>query len=156
MTHNWSTKKRANTIFVIYWLCTGILHFASRLWMFLKFLYKMLFLSQQFKIFRGGVVLMLFNVFHVRALYYTKTLITNKCTKRVLSSIVTQSYMFRPCRVIFREKFFVIVTLILHFIVEWECAVHCVLRCFWRREVSAETSRLQYTIHSQQHILTQL
>jgi hypothetical protein len=24
-----------------------------------------------------------FNVFHVRALYYTKTLITNKCTKRV-------------------------------------------------------------------------
>jgi hypothetical protein len=38
-----------------------------------------------------------FNVFHVRALYYTKTLITNKCTKRVLSSIVTHSYMFRPC-----------------------------------------------------------
>jgi hypothetical protein len=26
-----------------------------------------------------------FNVFHVRALYYAKTLITNKCTKRVLS-----------------------------------------------------------------------
>jgi hypothetical protein len=25
----------------------------------------------------------IFNVFHVRALYYTKTLITNKCTKRV-------------------------------------------------------------------------
>jgi hypothetical protein len=38
-----------------------------------------------------------FNVFHVRALYYTKTLFTNKCTKRVLSSIVTHSYMFRPC-----------------------------------------------------------
>jgi hypothetical protein len=37
------------------------------------------------------------NVSHVRALYYTKTLITNKCTKRVLSSIVTHSYMFRPC-----------------------------------------------------------
>jgi hypothetical protein len=32
-----------------------------------------------------------FNVFHVRALYYTKTLITNKRTKRVLSSIVTRS-----------------------------------------------------------------
>jgi hypothetical protein len=57
----------------------------------------------------------------------TKTLITNKCTKRVLSSIVTHFYMFRPCWVIFREKFFVIVTLRLHFIVEWECAVDCVL-----------------------------
>jgi hypothetical protein len=49
------------------------------------------------------------NVFHVRALYYTKTLITNKCTKRVLSSIVKHSYMFRPCWFIFRENFFVIV-----------------------------------------------
>jgi hypothetical protein len=46
-----------------------------------------------------------FNVFHVRALYYTKTLITSKCTKRVLSPIVTHSYMFRPCWVIFRENF---------------------------------------------------
>jgi hypothetical protein len=45
------------------------------------------------------------NVFHVRALYYTKTLIISKCTKRVLSSIVTHSYMFRPCWVIFRENF---------------------------------------------------
>jgi hypothetical protein len=69
-----------------------------------------------------------FNVFHVRALYYTKTLITNKCTKRVLSSIVTHSYMFRPCWVIFRENFFVIVTLRLHFVVELECAIDCVLR----------------------------
>jgi hypothetical protein len=32
-------------------------------------------------------------------------LITNKCTKRVLLSIVTHSYMFRPCWVIFRENF---------------------------------------------------
>jgi hypothetical protein len=69
----------------------------------------------------------LFNVFHVRAVYYTKTLITNKCTKRVLSSIITHSYMFRPCWVIFRENFFVIVTLRLHFTVEWECGVGCVL-----------------------------
>jgi hypothetical protein len=37
------------------------------------------------------------NMFHIRALSHTKTLITNKCTKRVLSSIVTHSYMFRPC-----------------------------------------------------------
>jgi hypothetical protein len=63
-------------------------------------------------------------VFHVRELYYTKTLTTNKCTKRVLSSIVTHYYMFRPCWFIFRENFFVIVTLRLHFI---ECAVDCVL-----------------------------
>jgi hypothetical protein len=68
-----------------------------------------------------------FNVFHVRALYHTKTLITNKCTKLVLSSIVAHSYMFRPCWVIFRENFFVIVTLRVHFMVEWECAVDCVL-----------------------------
>jgi hypothetical protein len=46
-----------------------------------------------------------FNVFHVRALYYTKTVVTKKCTKRVLTSIVTHSYMFRPCWVIFRENF---------------------------------------------------
>jgi hypothetical protein len=51
----------------------------------------------------------------------TKTLVTNKCTKRVLSSIVTHSYVFRTCCVIFRENFFVIVALMLHFIVEWEC-----------------------------------
>jgi hypothetical protein len=74
-----------------------------------------------------------FNVFHVRAIYHTKTLITNKCTKRVLSSIITHSYMFRPCWVIFRENFFVTVTLRLHFTVEWECAVDRALCCFWRR-----------------------
>jgi hypothetical protein len=34
-----------------------------------------------------------------------KTLITNKCTKRVLLLIVTHSYMFRPCWIIFRENF---------------------------------------------------
>jgi hypothetical protein len=31
----------------------------------------------------------------------------------------------------------VVVTLRLYFIVECECAVDCVLRCFWRRELSA-------------------
>jgi hypothetical protein len=40
-----------------------------------------------------------------------KTLNTNKCTKRFFLSIVTHSYMFRPCWVIFREKPFVVVTL---------------------------------------------
>jgi hypothetical protein len=43
--------------------------------------------------------------------------------------------MLRPWWVIFRENFFVIVTLRLHFIVELECAINCVLRCFWRREL---------------------
>jgi hypothetical protein len=33
-------------------------------------------------------------------------------------------------------EFFVIVSLRLHFIVEWECAVDFVLRCFWKRELS--------------------
>jgi hypothetical protein len=36
-----------------------------------------------------------------------------------------------------KGKIFVTVTLRLHFTVEWECAVDCVLRCFWRRELSA-------------------
>jgi hypothetical protein len=48
---------------------------------------------------QGTNLIRIFNVFHVCALYYTKTLITSKCTKRVLSSIVTHSYMFRPSRV---------------------------------------------------------
>jgi hypothetical protein len=40
-----------------------------------------------------------------------KTLNTNKCTKSLFSSIITHSYMFRPCCVIFREKPSVVVTL---------------------------------------------
>jgi hypothetical protein len=68
--------------------------------------------------------------------------------------------MFRPCCVIFREHFFVIVTLRLHFIVERECAVDCVLctgglHCTVQAR-TADSSRLQYTEHSQQHILAQL
>jgi hypothetical protein len=34
-------------------------------------------------------------------------------------------------------ELFVILTLRLHFTVEWECAVDCVLRCFWRHGLSA-------------------
>jgi hypothetical protein len=101
----------------------------------------------------GAEINFLFNVFHVRVLYYTKTLITNKCTMRVLSSVVTHSYMFRPCWVIFRENFSVIFTLSLHCIPEWECTVDCVLRCFWRRELSAVPAcRGEFTppIHSTQ------
>jgi hypothetical protein len=40
-----------------------------------------------------------------------KTLNTNKCTKSFFSSIITHSYMFRPCWVIFGEKLSVVVTL---------------------------------------------
>jgi hypothetical protein len=61
-------------------------------------------------------------VFHVRALYDTETLITNKCTKRVLSSIVTHSYMFRPCWVIFRENFWLSL-LVTHSYMFWHCWV---------------------------------
>jgi hypothetical protein len=45
--------------------------------------------------------------------------------------------MFRLCWVIFRDKFFVIFTLRLHFTVERECAVDYALRSFRRSELSA-------------------
>jgi hypothetical protein len=86
--------------------------------------------------------------------YCTKTLITNKCTKRILSSIVTPSYMFLPCWVIFRENFFVIVTLRLHFIVRSTQSTahsHSTVKCNpsvtvtksypWRWPSRVETSR---------------
>jgi hypothetical protein len=76
--------------------------------------------------------------------YYTEALITNKCTKGVLSSIATHSYMFRPCWVSFRVNFFVIIMLRLRFIVAWECAVF--------RELSA----VPVCRPEKQHILTQL
>jgi hypothetical protein len=47
-------------------------------------------------------------------------------------------------------ELFVIVTLRLHFIVEWGCAVDCVLR-----ELSA-VQACRPAVHRQQHILTQL
>jgi hypothetical protein len=53
-----------------------------------------------------------FNVFHVRALYYTKNINHQQMHKEFFSSIVTHSYMFRPCWVIFREKLSVVVTLV--------------------------------------------
>jgi hypothetical protein len=36
-----------------------------------------------------------------------------------------------------QRELLLIVTLRFHFTVERECAVDCVLRCFWRRELSA-------------------
>jgi hypothetical protein len=57
-------------------------------------------------------------------------------------------------------EFFVTVTLRLYFIVEWECAVDSVLRCFWKRELSAVRActavQARTAVHSQQHILAQL
>jgi hypothetical protein len=47
-----------------------------------------------------------FNVFHVRALYYTKNIKHQQMRKGFFfSSLVTHSYMFRPCWVIFRANF---------------------------------------------------
>jgi hypothetical protein len=48
---------------------------------------------------------LLVGIRNTRRNYGTKTLVTNKCTKRVLPSIVTHSNMFRPCWVIFTENF---------------------------------------------------
>jgi hypothetical protein len=60
-------------------------------------------------------------------------------------------------------ELFVIVTLRLHFIVEWECAVDCVLEAWTLYEFLACRSGPQRVhasknnaVHSQQHILTQL
>jgi hypothetical protein len=52
-----------------------------------------------------GGLLLLYQLTHGHGAYYTKALITNKCTKRALSSVVTHSYMFRPCWGILRENF---------------------------------------------------
>jgi hypothetical protein len=62
-------------------------------------------------------------------------------------------------------ELFVVVTLRLHFIVEWECAVDCVLEAWSLRgpglNCSAGRDRRVHAsknnaVHSQQHILTQL
>jgi hypothetical protein len=60
----------------------------------------------------------LFNVFRVRALYYTKTLITNKCTKRVF--IINCNTLLHVSTLLghLQGERFVTVTLRLHFIVE--------------------------------------
>jgi alkyl hydroperoxide reductase subunit AhpC len=55
-------------------------------------------------------------------------------------------------------ELFVIVTLRLHFIVEWECAVDCVLRCLWRRgrdrrEFTPPVHSTQSTAHSHSTIV---
>jgi hypothetical protein len=67
-------------------------------------------------------------------LLFTKTLITNKCTKRVLSSIVTHSYMFRPCWVIFRENFCCRYTKVALYTWVRMCCWLCTA-FFWRREI---------------------
>jgi hypothetical protein len=67
-------------------------------------------------------------VFHVRALKYTKTLITNRCTKSFFINCNTLLYVStllgHP-----QGELSLVVTLRLHFIFERECAVDCVLRC---------------------------
>jgi hypothetical protein len=103
-----------------------------------------------------------FNVFHVCALYYTKTLITNKCTTRVLSPIVTHSYMFRPCWVIFRQNFFYYryTKVALYSWVRiccWLCtALFLEAWTLCGPGLHCSAGRDTVTVHSQQHILTQL
>jgi hypothetical protein len=71
-----------------------------------------------------------FNVLHVRALYYTKTLITNKMHNE--SFIINRNTLLQVSTLLghLQGELFVIVTLRLHFIVEWECAVDCVLEAW--------------------------
>jgi hypothetical protein len=45
-------------------------------------------------------------------------------------------------------ELFVTVTLGLHYTVERECAVDCVLRCFWRRELSAVSACTPPAVHA--------
>jgi hypothetical protein len=63
-----------------------------------------------------------------------KTLITNKCTRSFFFNCNTLhvSTLLRHLQ----GQLSVVVTLRLHFSVERECAVDCVLCCFWRRELS--------------------
>jgi hypothetical protein len=74
-------------------------------------------------------------VFRVRALYYTKTLITNECTKSFFICCNTLLHG-STLLVHLQGELSVVITLRLHYTVERECAVDCVLRCFWRREFS--------------------
>jgi hypothetical protein len=80
----------------------------------------------------------------------TKTLITNKCTK---SFIINRNAHLHLSTLLghLQGELFVTVTLRLHFTVEWECAVDCVLCCFWRRELSAVPACRQYSTQSTAH-----
>jgi hypothetical protein len=91
-----------------------------------------------------------------------KTLITNKCTKRVLSSIVTHSYMFRPCWVILTGTFRYRYTKVALYsgvrMCCWLCTAlfleawtHCgpgLSRPAGLQAGTAESSHLQYTVNS--------
>jgi hypothetical protein len=89
----------------------------------------------------------LFTVFHVRAPYYTKTLITNKCTK---SFIINRNTLLHVSTLLghLQGELSVAVTLGLHFTVEWECAADCVLEAWTLcgpglQAGTAESSRFQ-------------
>jgi hypothetical protein len=92
-----------------------------------------------------------FNVFHVRALYYTKTLMTNKMHKE--SFIINRNTLLHVSTLLghLQGELFVISTLRLHFIVERKCAVDSVLRCFWRRELSVVPACKQRSSRSTAH-----
>jgi hypothetical protein len=82
--------------------------------------------------------LCLCNMFHVHALYYTKN--TNHQKMHKESFIINRNTLLHVSTLLghLQGELFVVVTLRLHFIVEWECAVDCVLQAG-----TAESSRLQ-------------
>jgi hypothetical protein len=65
-----------------------------------------------------------------------RTLITNKCTKSFFINCNTFLHVSNLLGHL-QGELSVVITLRLHFIVERECAVDCVLRCFWRCELFA-------------------
>jgi hypothetical protein len=74
-------------------------------------------------------------VFRVRALYYTKNINHQQMHKQFFINCNTLLHVSTLLGHL-QGELSVVVTLRLHFIVERECAVDCVLHCFWRRELS--------------------
>jgi hypothetical protein len=64
-----------------------------------------------------------------------KTLITNKWTTSFFINCNTLLHVSTLLGHL-QGELSVVITLRLHFTVERECAVDCVLRCFWRHELS--------------------
>jgi hypothetical protein len=91
------------------------------------------------KIWNFGYIWNKFNVFHVRALYYT----INHQQMHKESFIINRNTLLHVSTLLghLQGGLSVTVTLGLHFTAEWECAVDCVLRCFWKREHSAVRAR---------------
>jgi hypothetical protein len=102
------------------------------------------------------LVLLIFNVFHVRALYYTKNIKHQQMHKEIFVNYNTLLHVSTLLGHLQGETFRCHYTR-LHYTVERECTVDCVLRRLWKRVRSVvpgckakttESSRLQYTVSS--------